>query len=138
MPENPCCTNPVHDASGGHKRRGWFRQRHTCRECCIERIQALCCSRDKYETVKLVTREFRSYWCPFCMLEQDSMAAMHPKSLRPHCTLHAHLLAQKRCPAHNRRWTDCNQCDDPRAGSSFCLSCGMKRCACAASGKKQT
>ena len=134
--ENPLCKKLVHDASGGL--RGWFRQRHTCRDCCIQRLRTLTAqgTRGKYEITKLITREFRSYWCPFCLMESDSLAEIGPKDLKTHCSRHAALLAQKRCAAHNRRWTDCNECEDPRAGSSFCLcgalkrNCGNEQCAC--------
>lgn len=127
--DNPRCMNPVHDASGGNRRRGWFRQRHTCRECCVERIGELADTgtMGKYEIVKRITREFRSYWCPFCLLETPDLTSVRPKDLKTHCTRHAHELSQKRCLAHNRRWTDCAQCEDPRAGSSFCLCGSIKR-----------
>jgi len=136
--ENPRCTNPVHDASGGHRLRGWFRQRHTCRECCTERIRSLAAegARGRYEITKIITREFRSYWCPFCLMSFESLSEIGPKDLKTHCSHHATLLAQKRCTAHNRRWTDCNKCEDPRAGSSFCLcgvvkrKCGSVLCSC--------
>uniref|UniRef100_A0A7S0QMN9 Uncharacterized protein n=1 Tax=Cryptomonas curvata TaxID=233186 RepID=A0A7S0QMN9_9CRYP len=122
--ENPRCLNPVHDAHGTKARKS-FRQRHTCAQCCLERVATLVHTGvEHYVVVKIITKEFRSYWCPFCLMEAD-LVRVSKGNLHTHCQRHAAFLAQKRCPNHNKRWTDCNLCEDPRAGSSFC-PCGVK------------
>ena len=128
--QNPLCLSMIHNAVRTKHRKLPFRQRHTCSFCTMERIfQLVCCNTPKNVIVKRITNEFRAYWCPFCIMEADlSPAALlcckPGKFLHCHCRKHADRLAQKRCE-HDKRWTDCALCDDPRAGSSFC-ACGVK------------
>ena len=128
--QNPLCTSLIHNAVRSKSHRSSFRQRHTCALCVMDRVFQLVCSKvPKEAVVKKVTAEFRAYWCPFCIMEADlspeALICCKPNAfLRNHCRVHADILAQKRCE-HNKRWTDCCVCDDPRAGSSFC-ACGVK------------
>jgi hypothetical protein len=128
--QNPLCLNPIHNAVRSKQRKSPFRQRHTCTFCVMERIfQLLCFKTPKRMIVKRITAEFRAYFCPFCIMEADLspealMAGSPDKFLHCHCRKHKSLLDQKRCK-HDKRWTDCALCDDPRAGSSFC-ACGVK------------
>lgn len=128
--QNPLCFNVVHNSVWNKSRKLPFRQRHTCGFCVMERIFQLVWQKTpKNVIVKKITTEFRAYWCPFCIMDADLspealICSNSSKFLRNHCRVHADLLAQKRCE-HDKRWTDCCLCDDPRAGSSFC-ACGVK------------
>jgi hypothetical protein len=53
----------------------------------MERIKTLSVALDQYTLVKTITREFRSYWCPFCLLEAD-LLNIGKKDLRAHCIKH--------------------------------------------------
>lgn len=86
---NPLCRNPVHDAVG-NRSRTWFRQRHTCVQCCLDRVGRLVEKMgidNKYAIVKTINREFRSYWCPFCLLDAD-LVNITKCNLRAHCSVH--------------------------------------------------
>jgi hypothetical protein len=88
--QNPLCRNPIHDAFG-HKTRKWFRQRHTCVFCCMDRIKSLVDVCDRYTLVKMIMREFRCYWCPFCLLDAD-LHNVTKKDLRAHCVKHQVMI----------------------------------------------
>jgi hypothetical protein len=128
---NPRCSKPGHSS--------WKKesiQRHTCSQCFKERAAFLFANPNltRWDVACILVREFRNYYCFCCILSAG------PKGERiafsRYCNKgHRAICKQRRCIMHNRRLTDCRECPDPRAGTSFHV-CGKRlaaKCNCGAS-----
>jgi hypothetical protein len=88
----------------------------------------------RWDVACLLAREFRNYFCTCCILAADPAdiyrTVHHTKNCR-----HGHraICKERKCVAHQLRFTICTKCPDPRAGTSFHL-CGHRvhvSCNCA-------
>jgi hypothetical protein len=124
--QNPRCFKPGHSS--------WKKesiQRHTCSRCFKERMTELVANANltRWDVACILAREFRNYYCCCCILSNgpDGVA------LTKYCNRgHRGICQQRRCIQHNVRLTDCRECPDPRAGTSFHF-CGKRmstKCSC--------
>jgi hypothetical protein len=122
---NPRCSKPGHSST--HRASI---QRHTCSSCFKERAAFLFANPNltRWDVACILTREFRNYFCCCCVLEGRERI-----QLTKYCRNgHQAVCQEHRCQAHNLRLTECLQCPDPRAGTSY-HPCGKHRMGCACS-----
>ena len=131
---NKLCTTP------GHSVRKTSIQKHTCKKCFVERAKELCEDPHltRWNVARLLVREFRNYYCSFCVLESYASKNFTRVGLGKRC-IRGHLAISKErvCKDHGKEFKACNECIDPRAATIFNL-CGHRfftKCGC--SSKKQ-
>jgi hypothetical protein len=125
-----------HDMS--HSKNGKkFIQRHTCKYCLAARINELLQKEHlhHWDAVDILMREFRRYFCGFCLLRAFRTKDFTGISLGKKCFNGHGAISSMRCCDHGREFKYCKVCKDPRAGGRFRACCGVHftvKCGCEA------
>jgi hypothetical protein len=126
---NKTCHDITHSKNGNR-----FIQKHTCKYCLAKRIQEL--SEKKHlhiwDAVNILMREFRRYFCGFCLLKAFKTKDFSAISLGKKCfNGHGAISSMRNCD-HGREFKYCKECKDPRAGGRYKV-CGcpvISKCDC--------
>ena len=114
-PTNPMCSS-----------HGKVKQRQTCFKCIGEDMAVVNANPflTRWDAACILNSMSRSYACGLCFLVETDVKKIRKAT---DCKLHSVHNEQRRCFAHNRRWTECSEClHDVRAGTSNCRFCGLK------------
>ena len=114
-----------HDMS--HSKNGKkFIQKHTCKYCLAARINELLQKEHlhHWDAVNIIMREFRRYFCGFCLLRAFKTKDFSAISLGKKCFNGHGAISSMRCCDHGREFKYCKVCKDPRAGGRYKACCG--------------
>lgn len=126
---NALCSDVSHSVSGKKNI-----QKHTCKRCLANRIKELLAKEHlhHWDAVNILMREFRRYYCGFCLFEAFKANDFTSISLSKRCSKGHGVISSMRHCDHGKEFKYCRVCKDPRAGGRF-KACGcqvIRKCEC--------